>query len=66
MRVRDALDGILPLGPEMSAHIEHTCHLPGAWLDHPDTELPARAIAENKLSNQVAVKLLQELALLID
>ena len=31
------------LGPEMSAHIEHTCHLPGAWLDHPDTELPARA-----------------------
>lgn len=42
-RVRDALDGILPLGPEMSAHIEHTCHLPGAWLDHPDTELPARA-----------------------
>lgn len=42
-RVRDALDGILPLGPEMAAHIEHTCHLPGAWLDHPETELPARA-----------------------
>lgn len=42
-RVRDALDGILPLGPEMAAHIEHTCHLPGAWLDHPETKLPARA-----------------------
>ncbi len=42
-RVRDALDGVLPLGPEMAAHIEHTCHLPGAWLDHPETELPARS-----------------------
>lgn len=44
-RVRDALEGVLPLGPEMAAHIEHSCHLPGAWLDHPDSPLTDKAKA---------------------
>lgn len=42
-RVRAALEGDLPIGPETAAHIEYIAHLPGSWLDHPELPLPSKA-----------------------
>lgn len=42
-RVHQALEGLMPLGPEMAAHIEVTCGLPGNWLDNPTTPVPEEA-----------------------